>query len=87
MGIDAACPTLAATNIYLTSAPDDVVIKNNRIQVGAVGGCSTGDDGFGLITEYTANPDVATLTVEDNIFELFTQRLYMNCLLYTSRCV
>ena len=72
VGIDAACPTLAATNIYLTSALDDVVIKNNRIQVGAVGGCSTGDDGFGLITEYTANPDVATLTVEDNIFEPLT---------------
>ena len=72
VGIDAACPTLAATNIYLTSAPDNVVIKNNRIQVGAIGACSTGDDGFGLITEYTASPDVATLTVENNIFEPLT---------------
>ncbi len=73
VGINAACPTLAATNIYLNTVPDDVVIKNNRIQVGAIdGACSTGDDGFGLITEYTANPDVATLTVEDNIFEPLT---------------
>ncbi|MCW5864490.1 MAG: hypothetical protein KIT52_15455 [Anaerolineae bacterium] len=71
VGIDAACPTtLAATNIYLNRLPDTVVIKDNRVQVGAIdGACSTGDDGFGLITEYSASPDVATLTVENNIFE------------------
>jgi len=69
IGIDAACPQLAATNIYLNTAPDNVVIQNNRFQVGAVGGCSTGDDGYGLITEYSGNPDVASLTVEGNIFE------------------
>ena len=70
VGIDAACPTLAATNIYLNRDPDTVVIKDNRIQVGVSdNACSTGDDGFGLITEYSASPDVATLTVEDNIFE------------------
>ena len=30
------------------------------------------DSGFGLITEYTASPDVATLPVENNIFEPLT---------------
>ncbi len=69
VGIDAACPTLAASNIYLNTAPDNVVIKNNRIQVGAIGGCSNGDDGFGLVTQFSGNPDVASLTVEGNIFE------------------
>ncbi|MBP9503548.1 MAG: hypothetical protein KBF17_15425, partial [Candidatus Promineofilum sp.] len=70
VGIDAACPTYAATNIYLNTQPDDVIIKNNRFQVGAIDtGCTTGDDGFGIITEYSGNPDVASLTVEDNIFE------------------
>jgi len=72
-GIDAACPTLAATNIYVDSTTDNVVIKNNLIKVGTWDlACSTGDDGFGVITPYTAAPDIATLTVEDNIFEPLT---------------
>ncbi len=77
-GRDADCiniyGTLATSNIYLDLQPDNVVIKNNRIQVGQIdlgvaAPCSNGDDGFGLLTTYSGNPDVASLTVEDNIFE------------------
>ncbi|MBP6786319.1 MAG: hypothetical protein KA170_01920 [Candidatus Promineofilum sp.] len=69
VGIDGVCPTLASTNIYVDKQTDNVVIKNNRIQVGAIDGCSNGDDGIGIITLFTANPDINSLLVEDNIFE------------------
>jgi len=54
---------------------DDVVIKNNKIQVGlSDDDSSTGDDGFGITTYYNETPAQFTqaLTVTNNIFEPLT---------------
>jgi hypothetical protein len=69
-GRDAACPTLAASNVLLTTNADDVELRNNRFRVGQIGGCTTGDDGFGVLTTYdtTVPALVTSLTVEDNLF-------------------
>ena len=73
-GRDAACPTLAASNIYIEAVADDVTIQNNRIQVGQVGACANGDDGIGLLTTYedTHASDVTSVVADNNIFEPLT---------------
>ncbi len=68
-GFDAAGSGLASSNIFVTTAPSNVVISNNRLRVGAIGAGSNGDDGMGLITTYSETSDVANLTVAGNIFE------------------
>jgi hypothetical protein len=48
--------------------PDDVTIRNNVLEVGAVDGCSNGDDGFGVLSTYNdTSVTVPTLLVEDNV--------------------
>jgi hypothetical protein len=73
IGFDAAGAGLASTNIAVVNAlsntPAEVLIKNNRIQVGGIGVGSNGDDGMGLITYYSETFDVGKVTVENNIFE------------------
>lgn len=67
-GLDGTATTLASSNIYVTSLPASVDIRNNRIQVGQIGASSNGDDGFGLLTTY--NPSgVVDVSATDNIFE------------------
>ena len=81
-GLDASCPTLATTNVYLDPDLHDVVLKNNRFRVGAAGACSNGDDGFGVITTYSETSDVNSLTVSDSLFEPLhtegTRAFYIN---------
>ncbi|HLF28034.1 MAG TPA: right-handed parallel beta-helix repeat-containing protein [Anaerolineae bacterium] len=69
VGFDAVGSGLASTNLYVTGTPNTVTIQNNRIQVGAIGSGSNGDDGFGLITTYSETSDVDTVNVVNNIFE------------------
>ena len=68
-GRDAACPTLAASNVFLNTGLNSVVVKNNRLRVGAIGPCSNNDDGFGILTTYGTSVNVNALTVTDNILE------------------
>jgi LPXTG-site transpeptidase (sortase) family protein len=71
VGRDASCPTLAATNLYVSTGVDRVMIEGNRFRVGNIGACSSGDDGMGIGTYYTTTPAnyIQNLTVQDNIFE------------------
>ena len=82
-GFDGTPTSLASTNIYVTTNPDDVKIINNRVNVGAIDLISSnGDDGFGLITTYNETSDVDNLSVTGNIFEPFnsagTRAFYIN---------
>ena len=68
VGFDGTPSTLASSNIYVTSAPENVEILNNRMKVGEISSTSNGDDGFGLLTTY--NPGAAVdVVVTGNIFE------------------
>ena len=69
-GFDAVGSGVASTNIYLNSIAVNVTISNNKLLVGKIGSGSTGDDGFGFITEYNvpATP-VSNLTVIGNIIQ------------------
>lgn len=68
-GFDAVGSGLANSNILVETTPDDVTIKNNRIQVGQIGSGANSDDGIGLLTTYNESEDVENLAVTDNIFE------------------
>lgn len=73
-GRDVSCPTLAASNVTVTTTADDVTIRNNRIRVGAndpTYTCSNYDDGIGVLSYYDASPvsPITSLVVEDNEFE------------------
>lgn len=82
LGFDGTPTTLASSNIYVTGIPDNVIISNNRIQVGAINSGSNGDDGFGLLTAYNISADVDELNVNNNIFEPLnasgTRAFYIN---------
>lgn len=68
IGRDAACPTLATTNVYVDPEPNSATVKNSRLRVGMKDdGCTTGDDGFGVITSYSETTDVTTVSVTDSI--------------------
>jgi hypothetical protein len=84
-GRDADCgtSTLAASNIYVEGGPDSVSVLDNVIQVGEVGPCSNGDDGFGLITTYNDTAvNLNSLTVDGNTIEPLdaagTRAFYIN---------
>jgi hypothetical protein len=68
-GSDAVGSGLASTNILITTLPDNVTVTENRIEVGALGSGSNGDDGIGLLNYYSETTDVDSLTVTGNIFE------------------
>ena len=85
VGRDAACPSAIATsNIYVEVNPDDVTIRNNVLEVGAAdGACSTGDDGFGVLSTYSEPATtVASIVVEDNVIQPLgsagTRAFYIN---------
>ncbi|MDA8563974.1 hypothetical protein N9L06_05930, partial [Mariniblastus sp.] len=71
-GIDGSGATDGTSNIVVESDLGDVVLQNNRIQVGAAGTNSTGDNGLGLVTFFSTTVDTNSLTVTDNIFEPLT---------------
>ncbi len=61
---------IATTNVYVAPAADDVVIQHNVFKVGASNpDTSTGDDGFGIVTEFSGSPIIASLQVLDNTFQ------------------
>ena len=69
-GRDGTPTTIAASNVYLESDLGNVMISANRILVGAIDDTSSnGDDGFGILTTYDEDSDVASLTVTGNIIE------------------
>lgn len=83
-GRDAACPTLAASNVTVTTSADDVTIRNSRLRVGAAGVCSNGDDGMGIVSYYDQSlvAPITNLRVEDSHFEPLgasgTRAFYVN---------
>jgi Periplasmic copper-binding protein (NosD) len=71
IGRDGTPSVIAASDILLNSGLNNVVIENNKLEVGEVDpGSTNGDDGFGLLTTYTTTPAafVASLNVHDNLF-------------------
>jgi hypothetical protein len=90
LGHNADCstlpPTLANSNVQLSGSVNTAVVADNLIKVGAsdsAPGCSTGDDGFGVLTTYNQTTvNVNSLTVENNIFQPLnsqgTRAFYIN---------
>jgi hypothetical protein len=70
-GRDAACPTLATSDILVNPSLTAVTVKNNRFLVGNTDpACANGDDGMGVLSSYNdTGVDVPNLTVDANIFE------------------
>jgi hypothetical protein len=70
VGRDGTPSQVASTNILVDTGPTTVVIKNNRLRVGASDpGSFTGDDGFGFVPTYSTSTLVTSLQVTDNIIE------------------
>ncbi len=85
LGRDGTDSTIAASDILVKNNLDNVVIKNNKLEVGlSDDDSSTGDDGFGIVTYYNTTPAqfTASLTVTGNIFEPLnstgTRAFYIN---------
>jgi hypothetical protein len=79
VGRDAACPTLASTNVFVMPGLGDVAVENSRLLVGEPGPCTNGDDGFGFINTYAPANVTNSLTVADSIIEPLTtagQRIF-----------
>ena len=67
-GYDTVGSGLASTNVYVKYPATNVLLTNNRFKIGQIGSGTTGDDGFGVITEYNPSNAIASLIVTDNIF-------------------
>ncbi len=70
-GRDGTPSTIAASNILINTQLNNIVIENNKLEVGNnVAPSSNTDDGMGILSTYTTTPSafVNSINVHDNLF-------------------